>query len=192
MKTILASLALALVFTLAALDASAQTLTVTKGVGKEAFGDTTLRRQWYLINDPRVPLRLTVGNPVPSVVPGSDATGRRYQYDTEYTVVAMDQDVRAFELHFLVLDVFGDKQKLLSVAVLADIAPQDEYEYEAAWHLYSATDASTALYSIGYVARVLTKNGQIYKANQADVLKEIQKINSTITASDLEPESAGK
>lgn len=186
MKNVVACLVLAMMCALAAANVSAQVLTVTQGEGKRASGDTTLKRQWYLINDTRLPLRITIGNVVPSVVPGSSATGTEYQYGTVYTVVAADQDVRAYELHFLVLDAFGVKQKLLSVARLTDIAPQEDEEDEAGWFLFSAQDAATALYSIGYVAKVLTKDGRTHHANKADLLKEIQKINNTITASDIE------
>ena len=174
----------------------AQSLLVTKGGGASmkvelGFGialnkESSLSREWYIINDPRLPLQLESGHAAPKYVTKS---GRGdYRYDATYTVAAANQGVRAYEVRFLVLDIFGERQRLLSSSVVKDISAEGKSTENPQWNLFSESDASTAYYSIAYIAAVRTESGQIFRANMADVLREIQKISGQITASDIKPE----
>lgn len=165
----------------------AENITVTHGQDKKVHRSSSLQRQWYLINDSRLPLQLTSGNAKPTVIPDYNDPTPDYVYETDYIIKAAGQPIRGYELRFLVIDAFGEKQKLLSVARLFDLDSTEEHEDSTAWNLFSNQDAQTALYSIGYVEKVLTKSGQVFRSNKDDVLKELQKINGTITAKDIEP-----
>ncbi len=181
----------------------AQTLAITKGSGASmkvelGYGialnkESSLSREWYILNDPRLndprlPLRLESGSAAPKYV--SDRSRGSYRYDASYTVAAGNQGVRAFEVRFLVLDVFGERQRLLSSSVVTDVPPEGRSAQNPQWNLFSESDASTAYYSIAYVASVRTESGQIFRANMTDVLREIQKISGQITASDIKPEKS--
>jgi hypothetical protein len=176
----------------------AQTLAITKGSGASmkvelGYGivlnkESSLSREWYIVNDPRLPIQLESGSAAPKYVP--DRSGGSYRYDASYTVAAGNQGVRAFEVRFLVLDVFGERQRLLSSSVVTDVPPEGKSTQNPQWNLFSESDASTAYYSIAYVASVRTESGQIFRANMTDVLREIQKISGQITASDIKPEKS--
>lgn len=173
----------------------AQSLAITKGSGASMTVElgygialnkaSSLSREWYIVNDPRLPLQLESGSAAPKYVSSDRGS---YRYDASYTVVAGNQDVRAFEVRFLVLDVFGEYQRLLSSSVVTDVPAEGKRTQSPQWNLFSESDASTAYYSIAYVASVRTESGQIFRANMTDVLREIQKISGQITASDIKPE----
>lgn len=188
-------LLLALVLPVAA---SAQSLTVTRGTGASVKVDlamgialnktSSLTREWVIVNDPELPLQIESGSAAPAYV---QERGRGdYRYLADYTVKASEA-VTAYEVRFLVLDVFGVRQRLLSVSELTDIAADASHRDTGAWSLYSEADASTAFYSVAYVAAVRTANGQVYRARVPAVLAEIQKISSAIQASDIEREKPG-
>jgi hypothetical protein len=175
----------------------AQPLTVTKGSSGSVVVDlgygialnkgSTLTREWHVINDPQLPLQLADGTAAsPKYVP--DRVRGGYQYQSNATLTAGEMAVRAFEVHYLVLDVFGERQRLLSGSKLVDIPAQARHVEELKWNLWSESDAATAFYSIAWVAAVRTDNGQIYRANTVEVLGEIQKISKAITAADIVPE----
>lgn len=176
----------------------AQSLLITKGSGASmkvelGYGitlnkESSLSREWYIVNDPRLPLQLESGYAAPKYVSKS---GRGdYRYDATYTVAVGNQGVRAYEVRFLVLDIFGERQRLLSSSVVKDISAEGNSTENPQWNLFSESDASTAYYSIAYIATVRTESGQILRANMTDVLREIQKISGQITASDIKPEKA--
>lgn len=175
----------------------AQPLTITKGNGASmkvelGYGialnkESSLSREWYIVNDPRLPLQLESGSAAPKYV--SERGRGDYRYDASYTVAAGNQGVRAFEVRFLVLDVFGERQRLLSASVVTDLPAEGRSTQNAQWNLFSEAAASTAYYSIAYIASVRTESGQIYRATTSDVLREIQKISGQISASDIVPEN---
>lgn len=186
---------LATALSLATMAASAQPLTVSRGTGASVKVDlamgialnkaSSLTREWVIINDPALPLQIEAGSAVPSY--SQDRTRGSYRYRAEYTVKASDA-VTAYEVRFLVLDVFGERQRLLSASELTDIAAESSHNHVGVWNLFSEADASTAFYSVGYVAAVRTASGQVYRARLPAVLAEIQKISSAIQASDIERE----
>jgi hypothetical protein len=71
---------------------------------------------------------------------------------------------------------------------VTDVPAEGKSTQNPQWNLFSESDASTAYYSIAYVASVRTESGQIFRANMTDVLRDIQKISGQITASDIKPE----
>jgi hypothetical protein len=80
----------------------AQPLAITKGSGASmkvelGYGialnkESSLSREWYIVNDPRLPLQLESGSAAPKYV------SENYRYDAPYTVVAGNQGVQAFEV----------------------------------------------------------------------------------------------
>lgn len=175
----------------------AQSLDVSRGTGgavklELGYGialnkSSSLNREWHIINDPRLPLKIESGSAAPKYVTGRSRG--EYRYEAEYTVLTDDRGVSAYELRFLVLDVFGARQRLLSATNLVDIAANSSYSDDGQWRLFSETDAATAFYSIAYVATVRTSTGQILRADEAAVLAEVQKISREITAADIRPET---
>lgn len=193
----LASLGLLLALcAIAGQPASAQPTLVSKGDGGSVKVDlgygiamnkeSSLTREWHIINDTRLPLQIESGSVAPKYVTGRSRGD--FRYNADFVLTTTDKGVKAYEVIFLVLDVFGERQRVLSSTSLVDIPAQGRHSENAQWNLFSESDAATAFYSIAYVASVRTDSGQIYRANDADILREIQKISSVITASDIERE----
>jgi len=179
--------------------AAAQSLVVSRGVGDSVridtgYGsfmnkDSSLNREWVIINDPAMPLQIETATVAPTYI--QDRVRSRYVYSGRLTMKTGAQAIVAYEVRMLVLDVFGERQKLLSLSSVGDVAAETSETAGGSWDLYSSADASTAFYSIAYVAAVRTESGQIYRAQLPAVLAEIQKISANIKASDIEREKPG-
>lgn len=190
--SLLVALCLPVVALAQALDVTRGTAAPVKvelGYGIELNKGSSLSREWVVINDPAIPLQIERGYAEPKYLP--DRSRGSYRYAADYVLKAGDQGVRAYEIRFLVLDVFGERQRLLSASRLVDIAAEATWTDNGQWNLFSESDAATAFYSIAYVAAVRTESGRIYRARLPEVLAEIQKISNAIKASDIEREKPG-
>lgn len=174
----------------------AQSLAVTRGAGKSVKLDlgvgvtlnkeSSLAREWIIINDPALPLQIESAQANPTYLP--DRMRSEYRYSADYVLTTQAVGIKAYEIRFLILDVFGERQRLLSDSEVIDVAANGRRTNNSQWRLYSGADAATAFYSIAYIAAVRTDSGQILRTNPERVLAEIRKISSAITASDIERE----
>jgi hypothetical protein len=189
--------ALALLIILATpLYASAQTLSVSRGNGGTVQTDlgsgivlnksSSLTREWITINDSRLPIQIDGAQGVTTKYESGRYRGD-YVYSADFAATASEA-VRAFEVRFIVLDVFGKHQRTLSAKRLVDIAPSARHVDAFKWNLFSETDASTAFYSVAYIASVRTESGRVLNADDKAVLAEMRKINQALTAEDIAPE----
>lgn len=174
----------------------AQSLAVTRGTGgsvKVELGygivlnkESSLTREWIVINDPALPLQIESAQAYPKFV--QERSRGEYIYTADYVLTTQAVGIKAYEIRFLILDVFGERQRMLSASAVVDVAASGRHSDDGKWRLYSESDASTAFYSIAYIASVRTDSGQILRTNPERVLAEIRKISSAITASDIERE----
>ena len=174
----------------------AQSLAVTRGSGgsiKVELGygivlnkESSLTREWIVINDPALPLQIESAQAYPKFV--QERSRGEYNYTADYVLTTQAVGIKAYEIRFLILDVFGERQRLLSASAVVDVAASGRHSDNGQWNLYSESDASTAFYSIAYIAAVRTDSGLIVRANPERVLAEIRKISSAITASDIQRE----
>ena len=172
----------------------AQTLDVVSGTGdsvrislspSEVRNEgSSLSRQWLVINDPALPLQVERGQVVPKYL----SSRRTYFYSANADLKTSGAAISAYDLRFLVLDAFGNRQQLLSLSRLVDVAAGTSLPVSEMWDALPSTDASISLYTITYVAAVRTTDGRVHRARLPAVLAEIQKISSTIQAADIERE----
>lgn len=189
-------LMLSLLLMLAWADSHAQNLVVTRGAGGPVkieldYGvmlnkESSLTREWIVINDPALPLQIESAQAFSTYLQNRPRS--EYRYSADYVLTTQAVGIKAYEIRFLILDVFGERQRLLSDSEVADVAANARRTKNSQWNLYSGADASTAFYSIAYIAAVRTDSGLIVRANPERVLAEIRKISSAITASDIQRE----
>lgn len=146
---------------------------------------STLKREWFVIRDSASPVQVEG----PTGVRVSYRSGERYssghyEYGATFKVKASEPIV-AYEIRFVVLDVFGRVLKTLSSTEIDDFA--DAKEYSARWRIFSENEASEAFASVSYVAQVRTAAGRVYEANRTAIFDHVRKVSRRITEADLEP-----
>ena len=99
----------------------------------------------------------------PGVTTAYRLSSGNYSYKATYTV-RVSEPVVAIEVRFITFDVWGDRTRALTATDIRDFAPGD-YPLDAEWSLYSENEASDHYASIGYVAAIRTKTGEIYRAD---------------------------
>jgi hypothetical protein len=149
------------------------------GYGISVRPKSTLKREWITVNDSTLPLEL-VGN-----IGVRPVDGGSYGYVSRYTVRARDS-ITAFEVRFVVFNVWGDVIRTLSSTEVEDIPAGDEREVLEDWSVESEKEATGCYASLGFVARVRTKSGKVSAANMDPILREARKLSARVTAADLE------
>lgn len=156
--------------------------------------ESALRREWVVVHDDIMPVDL-VGTPGVTTIyesGGSRYSRGNYKYKATYTI-RVNKPVVAIEVRFIAFDVWGDRTRVLAATDIQDLAPGD-YPLDAVWNLYSENEASEHYASIGYVAAVRTKTGEIYRADVDAVTDAARKYMSDFTSDLLDedpPENRG-
>ncbi|MDX6558534.1 MAG: hypothetical protein QOF72_1583 [Blastocatellia bacterium] len=173
----------------------AGTVTVTRGDGGSiqtrlssniAVNDkSTLHREWITIHDSACPISL-VDNIGVTTVYVPDRVRGDYEYSAIYTVEAKEP-VSAFEVRFLLFDLWGNHLKTLSTTEVEDL--QDKKEFKGRWNLYSENEISEYYASIAFVARVRTQSGRVFEADTVKVLEEARKFSRKFSPENLEPKA---
>ena len=173
-----------------ALTTQAQTLTTRTGEGASVKTDlgynvvlnknSSLKRQWIYIQDPKAPVDIEYQTDV-AVVYKKD-----YTYQMSVPVKAK-QDVTAIELIHVILDVFGRRLNTLQNTAVVDVKANEAASVGGEWRIWSEVEASLAHTSFTYVRSVRTADGKVYFAPMAQVLEIIKKGAPTLTGSDIEP-----
>jgi hypothetical protein len=161
------------------------------GDDPELFRNTgsTLSHEWIVLDDPRMTVHFSdVCGVTPTWdIDGSNKYSRAYLYTASYKLAAGDLALTAIEVRFLTFDVWGSHVATLSAAEIKDIAPHSQHTKESTWKLYSESEAWHHFASIGYVARVRSKDGNVINADAEAVLREAQRFTEKFTEADLEP-----
>lgn len=186
-------LMLALAITSSAQTSKAPGVTTTRGSGgsiQTPLGyniilnqGSSLEREWLTVHDPASPLALpgTIGIKTTYVSERSVGT---YEYAAIFAAEASEPIV-AFEIRFLLFDVWGNHLTTLSMTEIVDfVGPK---EMSGTWKVYSENEVSKYYASIAFVARARTKGGRVFEANLAPVLEEARKLSRKFSPENLEP-----
>lgn len=152
---------------------------------------SSLTREWIAIDDTALPARFEGLPGVTTVFEQNRGYSGDYWYKAKVGVVS-SAELSAIEVRYVVIDVFGNHQRTLSLTRVADIKADSSFVDDGKWRLYSETDASTAFTSIAYIAAVRTRDGRVLKANLPKVLEEIRKISATIEEGQIGREAPPK
>ncbi len=116
--------------------------------------------------------------------------GMPTHYMASYKVKAVDA-LSAFEVRFIIFDLWGEHVTTLSTTEVRDLDAGAEESFSASWRA-SPNVAERHYGSIAYVARVRTKAGIVIEADQAAVLREALKFSKKFKPEDLEPSDPAK
>jgi len=145
------------------------------------------RRQWITLHDPSLPLDISGSAGIQTEWRGTD---RGYEGSATYTVHA-NEPISAFELRVMLFDVWGDFLRTCSDKETRDISAGDT-PITSDWTIYDESEVGY-VYSVAYVARVLTASGKTFQTNDDAVLAEARKISALVRKEDLTPQkSPGK
>lgn len=149
-----------------------------------------LHRTWFVINDPQLPLQFDGQTGIRTVFVSERSSGE-YRYTADYKVTSSEAVV-AYEVRYVVFNVFGERLKTLSATNIKDIDEQGSSSEQSKWRVWSENEAAEYYASVAYIANVRTKSGKVFQANTAAVLAEVQKISSKVTKEQLEPDKPQK
>jgi hypothetical protein len=132
------------------------------GFGIRVNPRSGLEREWITVHDSLLPLDLEDNVGVRTVYEGE------YRYLSTYTVKARDS-ITAFEVRFVVFDIWGDPVRTLTTTEVQDIPAGATRADTGRWSVYSDNEVS-----------------EYYAANMDPILAEATKFSGKFTAADLE------
>jgi hypothetical protein len=159
-------------------------ITTQLGYGIAVAKGSSLKREWIAVQEPSAPAQFE-GTPGVATVYDSKQYGGDYLYRAKFKL-AFTSDVRAFEVRFLLFNVWGEHVTNLVSSEVEDVASGGTKEYAANWNV-TASDVAEHYASIAYVARVRLADGRIIEAPIETVLDEARKFSAKFTAEQLEP-----
>lgn len=162
-------------------------ITTQLGYGIAVAKDSSLRREWIVVHDTRVPVQLS-GTPGVSTVYESERYGGEYRYQAKF-VLEVEEVARSIEVRFLTFDVWGQHVRTLTFSQVSDL-PVGSTELTGKWRLFDENDVEEHYASIGYVARVRLADGRIIEMDTTPVVEEARKFSEKFEAEDLEPEKS--
>ena len=156
------------------------------GYGIVLNEDSTLEREWIVINIPEMPATLLGPTGVKTAYESGDEDedDRGFQYQAEFGFTTNEALV-AVDIRFLVFNVWGELNRQLSVEYVEDIKKGAMTFKSESWRLHSTNDAALHYASIGYVARVRTKNGEIRIMPSEHVLKIAREFSADVSEKDV-------
>lgn len=140
-----------------------------KGPGYFLNGTSSLKRKFFALNNPVLPVTLFEWFGVTATVRDG-----RLVYAANVKLKA-SAPVRAIDVRFLLFDVFGRYVETLQMEVVTDIAAGGEYSEFADWKV-SSTTAAAHFGSVTYIAAVRTDDGRVLETPRELVLVEAAKL----------------
>ncbi|MDD4153734.1 MAG: hypothetical protein PHD91_08480 [bacterium] len=141
---------------------------------------SSLKRSWINIDDSTCPVQLSNMGLLPNF---SDRS-----YVATGSVVAKE-DVSAFEVLYLLYDVFGEHMATLSTTVVADLSTEKSYDLkkaERSWHA-SVNDIYRLYNIVIFVTNVRTAKGKVWHYRSREISDELKKIELKVSADMFEP-----
>lgn len=151
------------------------------GHGIKVNAQSTLIRSWVVFNDSSCPVHL-------------DRSGLKSIYgDREYNYIpegnaSVRENVTAFDVRFILYDVFGDHIKTLTCGQVKDIPTGAVIELKnlGSWRALEI-EISGLLTIVSFVAQVRTSSGIIWKYDAKLINEELSKLKLKATNGILEP-----
>jgi len=166
---------------------SGGSITTVLGYGIKVNPNSSIEREWITAHDSLAPIDLngTVG--ITTVYKsGGEYSSGEYRYQATLPLI-FKEDVTAFEIRFVLFDVWGQFTKTLSYTEIEDDALGTAKSFTPTWRVYSENEVSEHYGSLAYVARVRAKTGRVFEANFAPVVDEARKISAKFQPEWLEP-----
>jgi len=142
--------------------------------------------EWIIVDDPRLPVAFVRVEGVRAI---RDTVKDRYWYYANFDLRLTEDSVTAWESRFLTFNVWGDHVRTLSYT---NVNRNKMALASGSWYLGSETEGNMHIASIGYIARVRTREGKVLHADTEFILREAKRFSEKFTEEDLEPKSPKK
>jgi hypothetical protein len=145
---------------------------------------STLRRRTVALNDPTCPIQLR-GGAVSTFYRAARISGH-YEFESLGLMTALE-DVRAFEIRYVLVDVFGAHLRTLSFVRVLDLESGKTVAVEPGQWRASENDVTRYFASVAFVAQVRRASGIVWKADYQEILREIGRFQFSVREGDLAP-----
>ena len=132
---------------------------------------SSLRRVWITLNDTDCPLQLSDAG-----VTVQD--GSRSELFDVIGQLKPRVPISAYEVRFLLLDVFGDSLRILSTTEVKDFSTDIEISLSGRWRA-ADHEARGFLTAIAFVAKVRTKRGSVWQYDEDAIANAILSLGLT-------------
>ena len=95
--------------------------------------------------------------------------------------------ISAFELRFLLFDIWGEHIRTLSDTEVSDLTGRIALKDTASWTAWHS-DVSQVLTVVSFVGRVKRRDGTVWEYDPSSLLQQVEKIKVTLTEKELTPE----
>lgn len=149
------------------------------GYGIVVNEDSTVDREWSVVNDPRLPIALQTFTGLDTVHEDRD-----WAHEALY-VVNVKEPITAFEVRFIPFNIWGEQGTTLSSTQIYDLST-GATRFTGTWRLYSENEAVEHFGSVAFVAQVRLADGTILKADLGPVLDAARAFADDVTEEDLD------
>ena len=127
------------------------------GYGIVVNKESSLEREWVVVNDNNLPLRIIGNAGVKTFYERGEGrySQGRYNYAANVTLEAT-ASLSAFEIRLITFNVWGDRVKTLSASMVMDVKQGEKRTHNWKWNVFSENEVSECFASITYVATVRT------------------------------------
>ena len=138
---------------------------------------SSLIREWSVVNDDLLPVKLTYFRGVTPILDD------RWEYNAKFSIQVIEP-ISAVEVRFIPFNVWGEKDRTLTMTEISDL-DVGLHELDAKWRTFE-NDAVEHFASLAYVAAVRLSSGRIIRADLDHVVEAAREFSQDFTAGDLE------
>lgn len=138
------------------------------GYGIKLNDGSSLNREKITLNDASCPIQL---NDVEILTSYSE---RSYNFKQNGSI-SINEPIVAYEIHYMLYDVFGEHLKTLSATKIIDLEGMQELPKTSSWYA-SETNTSQYYRCVAYVANVRTKAGKLWKYNYPSIKEKLNEL----------------
>lgn len=143
--------------------------------------ESSLHRKWVVVNDPDCPIQFKVAGI------NTSYSDREYLF-TQSGRLSCTESVAAFELRYVLYDVFGRHLKTLSSITVRDIFPAGFVELGELGQWRGWENEVLSLHTVAvFVAHVRTGQGRIWRHNERQLSDELARIELAANSEVLNP-----
>ena len=171
--------------TVVPLDGGSVTTNLSSGIAVNK--GSSLKRKWFVINSVTCPAFLSLAGIKTVYHSSSDYSAGGYEFNPQGTISAKG-DVTAFEVRFVLFDIWGDRMEALSLSQLAELAPNSPFEFSEAGEWYaSESDVREFFTAVAFVAHVRLADGTTWNYDPNGIVTQLAKIQLHLNKEGLNP-----
>lgn len=148
-------------------------------------GDSTLKREWYIVNDPSAPVTISERAGVLVIYDDTRRSAGFFKYSA-VTSLKHPEPLVAVEIRMHLFDAFGRHITTLAKTSMRD-RKAGESSIDGDWQALNEAEAAEVYSSVLYVSRARSASGRVYAIDHAALLPALKKIGARIVEGDLEP-----